>query len=175
MKPRPDLTMRYWLDCRRSGVDLFNLNERTLLDAWDLSGVHSLESFTQALRWFLCGDVSESSAEKEEPAAGDEPRRRLTDSDVFAVCALVPGWLDLPWFLVVELATARRRLIAQERALLLATVHNVHCHRKSDLRKPADFNEFVISKRVSGRDALRKKYGYRARTIEDLAQELTKQ
>lgn len=172
MKKTPVLTMRFWYECKAQGVDLFNLTESGFIEAWELSRVSRLEDFARAVRFFYCGNPEETQAQTSKDIEGNSPRRRLDDADIYAACALVPGWLELPWFIVVNCAIEKRKYIARERSLVLSLVNNVHASRRSDVRTPDQFNEYERAKVENNRDELRRKYGYKPRTLSDLIEDI---
>ena len=89
--------------------------------------------------------VSESAdATNETTRSGKSGYGRITEEELFRIVALarVPDWLDRTFWEIAGIAEANVKLRTQDRAQILCSIHNAHCSRKQDLRRPADFDPY---------------------------------
>ena len=80
----------------------------------------------------------------ETTRSGKSGYGRITEEELFRIVALarVPDWLDRTFWEIAGIAEANVKLRTQDRAQILCSIHNAHCSRKQDLRRPADFDPY---------------------------------
>ena len=90
------------------------------------------------------GVPESAGAANETTRSGKSGYGRITEEELFRIVALarVPDWLDRTFWEIAGIAEANVKLRTQDRAQILCSIHNAHCSRKQDLRRPADFDPY---------------------------------
>lgn len=151
------ITLKDWLTLRRQGINLFCLDETTIIKAFTaLNFSSSLASFMGELKVFFAGYDETASSEPKQGGAV------ITDKDIFFVASLVPSWEGLTWFEATQIANQVLEQRTRERSELLCLINNVHASRPQDARQPRDFNPYQIARDEENLRKLRREAGLTA-------------
>lgn len=151
------ITLKDWLTLRRQGINLFCLDETTIIKAFTaLNFSSSLASFMRELKVFFAGYDETAQSEPKQGGAV------ITDKDIFFVASLVPNWEGLTWFEATQIANQVLEQRTRERSELLCLINNVHASRPQDARQPRDFNPYQIARDEENLRKLRREAGLTA-------------